>query len=613
MNSKKSLDACPSCSVPFTLFAPQDIELHINRCLDSKEKLDDAPMCGTCDRDLSAFTPSARQEHANRCADAQLPLRPVKRKPPNSNAQSRRPAVQAPPRPECDKQLTNFLNLLGLQRYAQRFADEEIDLEALRLLTDEDFIRLRIPDPARRRIADALHAVPILEGLQQSEKVESSNEERIIPTQRFATSRLGAMMQRRKPLCEEEDDEEYKPTQKSTESERHAATSDSAPERTSHMGGTKTYDIAHATTDIIASSQKHEHSRANFDALSESSDESDLDFERDIHVKSQISLEVKIENWRQRQLRLEETRHAEAMQKIQTRYQEMVSQLGKDKENRSSPTQIPKKAELNKLQTPSIVDLTEELLQEPISKARTVPDFCLNETVLISSTESEDNSKRAQDALRTNLSNTYSDSDEDSLRGMILKSHMSSALESDSDIDVYRAPHLSTGRQPSKSNYERDRSLRTQEKSEASDEEDIIDLMGECSPLNRRGTKNSMRLRKQPAGRRIPRLAPKRTCSDPDSNPDEERETVSRLKKKRTTQGLGIIATAIRSDRDLYERILKIESVPYGEILKSVRQSGLNVSKTALTTFLHTEGIMYKGETFSKNSQGYLNKLNSDF
>ncbi|PXF49088.1 hypothetical protein BWQ96_01226 [Gracilariopsis chorda] len=607
MNHKTFLDACPSCSVPFTLFAPHDIESHINRCFDSKEKTNDAPICGTCHRDLRAFTPAARQEHANRCADEQLPLRPVKRKPPNSSAQFARPTVSSPPRQKCDEQLTDLLNLLGLQRYTQRFADEEIDLKALRLLTDEDFVRLRIPDPARRRIADALHAVPILDGLQPTDEVEPTNEERIIPTQRFATSRLGAMLQRRKPLYEEEDDDEYKPTQKPTGSQRHTPTGDSAPDRTSLMGTTKTYGISQAKLDTAASLRKEKYSSLNLGALSASSDESELDFERDISLKSQISLEMKIENWRRRQLRQEETRHTAVVQRIQNRYQEMVSQLEKEKENQTRPAEVLQKAEFNEQRTTAVVDLTEETVRESVEETRAAPDICINETVVISSAESDDNAKTARAAKR---SNTYSDSDEESLRGMILKSHIGSALESDSDLDVFKAPKLSAGWRPGTS---RELSLRRQKERAASDEEDMIDLMRERSPQDKSGTNNSALLREPSAGKRISRLSPKRACSDSDSNSEEGQDAVSRLKKKRTGTGHEIIATAIRKDRDLYDRILKVESVPYSGILNSVRQSGLNVSKKALTTFLHTEGIMYKGEAVSKGSRDYLNKLNSDF
>lgn len=184
-----------------------------------------APVCAICTRDLTALTPAARLEHANRCADSSLPLGGVSRRP---RTRPRSGATGTPRKEKNgDARVRRLLDLLGLARYADRFAQEEVDLVALRLLDDDDFAQLRIPDAARRRIAEAMHSVPILAQIQaeaRSEREEdgemedAGEDEVLLPTQKFPESKLGQTMRRRQPLLADEssDGEVYRPVPAST-------------------------------------------------------------------------------------------------------------------------------------------------------------------------------------------------------------------------------------------------------------------------------------------------------------------------------------------------------------------------------------------------------------
>lgn len=211
-----TLTSCPACDTPLGLFTPREGLAHVNACLDAQDAPSPSaacPTCAVCHRDLTALTPTARLEHANRCADSTLPLGAPPRRTarrPRSGATARpRPAAAAPAE-KGDARVRRLLELLGLARYAGRFAEEEIDLVALRLLEDADFAQLRIPDAARRRIAEAMHSVPILaqiqKGVRESRGEERSadgqqeQEEDIVATQQFPESRLAQTMRRQDPL-----------------------------------------------------------------------------------------------------------------------------------------------------------------------------------------------------------------------------------------------------------------------------------------------------------------------------------------------------------------------------------------------------------------------------
>ena len=52
--------------------------------------------------------------------------------------------------------LLSWLQALGLERYAGVFAEQEVDLDALRLLSEADLERLGLPLGPRRKLLKAL-------------------------------------------------------------------------------------------------------------------------------------------------------------------------------------------------------------------------------------------------------------------------------------------------------------------------------------------------------------------------------------------------------------------------------------------------------------------------
>lgn len=266
---------CPACDVPLALFTPREALAHVNQCLDAQQGLasrdgnvnanaGDVPSCAICSRDLSTLTEAARNDHVNRCVDSNLPLPPqAPRRPPRRARQ--RPASVDPANgnqithrqmdptgnrsakaEEGDSRVNHLLEMLGLSRFAARFAREEIDLVALRLLSEDDLATMSIPESGRRRIADAMHSVEILAELQRKFKnepptrsdtpnipaeysepsvghgrnAEDGNNDEIfdappVPTQHFARSRLQQRIGEsfsKPPLNDVPDEEDYNPT-----------------------------------------------------------------------------------------------------------------------------------------------------------------------------------------------------------------------------------------------------------------------------------------------------------------------------------------------------------------------------------------------------------------
>lgn len=74
-----------------------------------------------------------------------------------------------------------------------------------------------------------------------------------------------------------------------------------------------------------------------------------------------------------------------------------------------------------------------------------------------------------------------------------------------------------------------------------------------------------------------------------------QKKPPSRLKRPGKASPTEIIK-AIKEDTGLYDDILIMETVPFVRILKSVRESGVNVSKKVMTEFLQREGVSFKPE-----------------
>lgn len=208
------VESCPSCSISLRLFTPRECEKHVNECLDAgTPEKGERPECAVCGKDLFPLTKAAREEHANRCADSLLPKkpRPVRGTSRLGSAATGGAGIlpQCPP-VELDPKVKSFLDALGLARYAPKFAAEEIDLDALRLLTDNDLTALRIPDAARRRIAEAMHSVAVLNKIAGEDSLEISPDMPVQLTQNFQESRIfsGVSHRTAKIIDNESDDED---------------------------------------------------------------------------------------------------------------------------------------------------------------------------------------------------------------------------------------------------------------------------------------------------------------------------------------------------------------------------------------------------------------------
>jgi SAM domain (Sterile alpha motif) len=220
--------SCPSCDMPLSLFPPRQAEAHVNECLDAQAApaagfdAQGVAQCGICSRDLSALTHAAREAHANRCADETLPpgaheQRPARRPraPRAPRGQSMNTAAPAEPAgPPLCARVARLLDVVGLTRYASRFAQNEIDIATLSALTDDEWVHLKIPHSAKRRISDALLGAPLLEPAVVTDVLPAtggSADNSHVPspmTQQFAVSNLGQAMRRRHNLLIRDDDDD---------------------------------------------------------------------------------------------------------------------------------------------------------------------------------------------------------------------------------------------------------------------------------------------------------------------------------------------------------------------------------------------------------------------
>lgn len=175
---------CPSCDTPLGLFPPREALRHVNACLDADEiaahaksdtdenrdgsvVIDAAPVCGICQRNLSELSHSARLAHGNRCADAAVVAQRVRQLRRSRGRRKRHNAADAPKAELCPA-VARLLQLVGLQRYSQRFIEHEIDLDVLQNLGVDDWPILRLPENAQRRIQDALVDAHLLRKLATS-------------------------------------------------------------------------------------------------------------------------------------------------------------------------------------------------------------------------------------------------------------------------------------------------------------------------------------------------------------------------------------------------------------------------------------------------------------
>lgn len=272
--------------------------------------------------------------------------------------------------------------MLGLERYVSRFAAEEIDFVALRLLNPADFLHLRIPEAARRRIAEAMQSVHVLahvegdragqEPVSHAAAQEDPHEGEPVLTQKFAKSRLGthtalesdsdledqfySSMDRRAAAQEKEgggnDNDGLRV------SKADAAAGETKAVDTLDVSGESEYDDVELSVIVGGSSpvdgnldsgqspgpQEEDRARAGAEVMSYQEDEYESevsslsDLERQAWRTSQITLESKLERWRRKQLSKERSkhrkevsnerrRHKRELERIQQRYDGMCKRL----------------------------------------------------------------------------------------------------------------------------------------------------------------------------------------------------------------------------------------------------------------------------------------------
>lgn len=88
----------------------------------------------------------------------------------------------------------------------------------------------------------------------------------------------------------------------------------------------------------------------------------------------------------------------------------------------------------------------------------------------------------------------------------------------------------------------------------------------------------------------------------------------SRLKRPEKVSAADVLS-AIRLDKHLYDDILMMETIPFVRIMKSVRESGVNVSEKALIVLLRREGVSFKAEAPKDGARArrYFKNLSTDF
>ena len=609
-----------------------------------------------CDRNLTELTLAARAEHENRCVDSLNPKKKRNERQARLTRNPRRPPTKQPV--SHDDRVNRFLELLGLERYAHRFAEEEIDFPALRLLKDSDFAHLRIPDAARRRIADALTAVPVLAQIEGLEVDTLPSDPEPLPTQKFQASNLGRQMKRNKPLLNLDDsDGEYVPTPMPQHSpvETNSIPNQGLCERSTDnveedMSNEDTLDVDNDDLDDFQEIERIVKSN-NTASASETSDLSSLPSDMEdlndlLSSTSQITLELKLQKWRRKQIQNENDRHRRELQRIEEEYSKLATSkkvVSSDDEDKG-PTPDPPRVPEHDCDT---IDLTQDVLAEgdnkqpaglKISTTENVEDSIVissNETVVKDATiihadeqhqkkECESHGAKQKDMAQVNENIMKGSSRPRSPCSETCTPTQNKSKQIYGDEEVIdlisskKKPRAKLGSSSPLSQAQRKdeqmsqpvRTLELPRREITSDsDEDFMDLLG----VENENTRSSTGPTSSATD------APKRACTENEISATEEAPSQSRLKKrpkkvKRVMATATDIAQLVRKDKALYEDILMMESIPFDHILTRLRGGEKHITKKALYNFLQDEGILFKGDSIEPGSQqqAYMRLLNSD-
>lgn len=564
-----------------------------------------------------------------------------------------------------DKRVAQFLKQLGLERYASKFADEEIDFEALRLLHDSDFAKLRVPDAARRRIADALTAVPLLAQIQRAPQLHQQPEPQpieqddILPTQQFGTSRLATRMKRNAPLLSQDDsDGEYQPTQQNLQ------TGNETDLRGDEiMVGGDSDDKFQAAKGSDSALRPTSDTKAASQESNESSIDAKLaDFIPKLKGMSQISVETKLKKWLDARLERENKRHKQRLERIHAAYSSLMEQRNppanridseSSKKNDNLQPQSDQCDTVDLTDTPSDEEKPVSFLDLQMSRSYAGESIVIssNEDDIRATTvprpsvaeqENEDNglddmadldfpplrptnwkpslfSKHKQRDAEVEKG-TANDNSQSEVMDLVTpdekqKRPQQRPIESDSDFDGPLLDLVDSTRNEETANRE----LKIAEKE---DEEFFLDLVESDQENGFVFTQSNNRAHDASTQSRPTnglQDGSKKASTDGDSSVDSITARLGRLRKKskKTSEKLtqADVVRLIRSDEELYEEIIAMEAVPFGKIMERVRRCGQDFSRKLVCQTLRAEGVRVKWEhvveTGSKRAT-YMKFLNSD-
>lgn len=609
-----------------------------------------------------------------------------------------------------DAGVLKLLRVLGLERYAERFASEEIDMAALRLLNEHDFAQLRIPDAARRRIAEALQSVQILAQIEGSggetnqigrEEGEENRETDVVQTQRFAPSRLRKERGRKSALAEEsEDDEEFdfrSFSQKQGEVANRGLNDVQRNNGEADALGSDTDDLENrvvtegCSPGCAREQAKGEAVRTDHSLLSSVAEETEgsslsslQDIERGMMSTSQISLETKLEKWLRRQMlkekgkhrrevERERERHKTEMEGIQRRYGRMRKRICSSRDLASDKQPISRVTEE---EAPSTSDLpiscslgegdsvaSEETGSLPEAKQCPPASDASGSALLLSPPPLErSGSRRSISPIAGGAAcrGTHSPLEQGPFSPAVDLTQNSSEEEHRvrqtptenfkpfPNLKLVDTIVISSTRPPTKPSLEDDVPFNNPEEVSLpfqsdqfsvnspaqpkpasrpqykslfmSSDEEVMDLTfpneenvkrnedeanGSSSRLgNTDESEKDVRERNEGnGGETRAREASQATLQPP-----------SRLKKRARRVTPADVIAAIRQNKDLYDDILMMESIPFERILESVKASGIKIAKKALTELLQREGVSFRLEEVNEKQKtvagSYFQRLN---
>lgn len=629
---------CPSCSLPLALFSPTSASQHVDRCTAPvKSPRQPPPLCPICARDLSSLTPAARNAHTNRCID-QLPACPQ-----DSTPQ------------RIDPRVGHFLKSLGLERHIARFEQHEVDWTALRLLTDADLKALRLPEPARRRVAEALTRGHLMQGGH----IEEQDEEVVVQTQQFRESKLAL-----RKVVESSDDEygredinhvdqneqqtnshdsereqvkgdltnakgvnsvgvnkengksadskvnsvinldmsEEDPNESDASSEEEpfgavVAGGDTPPSKSG--GGEKRKWESVVESKFLLESDDNREEEGSDNESADGDVESMGDIEKEAGAMSQMEMEMRLNRWKHVMMSRERKRFRIAMREERNRHRQYVRDIHDKCEealNRVCGLEKSKQEEAS----------TDAKAIEGMEKIETNGTRCnkslltrMKELETIDLTKSPIGDDDVPEQTDTNIITPVreKDSEKGHVGETIVLSSTRTARTARMDVGDQNALKQEADKEAGRKAFTY-RSLFA-----SSDEDEVMDLTQR--QFGESDEDEVMDLTQRPEEEKDIGL---KTVAGVENTMDTvdivgfgaEKEAKGKKKRRKRVTKEEVIS-AIQEDISLYEDMLMMESVQFARIMESIKKRGLKVAKKALTELLQQEGVSFKPEDINND------------